>query len=78
MATALAGSSIFRDIQQEERRKKCLELVDKGKVPPTFCTQLDEKGVIEDIRKTIDEAGKLALAGGALYLLGKLVDGGKR
>ncbi|NPB07565.1 MAG: hypothetical protein GXN96_01395 [Aquificae bacterium] len=74
----LTASVVWRDIKQEERRKKCLELVEKGKVAPSYCTEYDKKGLIEDIRKTIDDAGKLALTGGFLYLLARLTpQGGK-
>ncbi len=72
--TALTGSSIFRDIKQEQRRIKCLELVKQGKVKPDYCVQVENKSLVEDIRKTINDAGKMALVGGGLYLLGKFVD----
>ncbi len=70
----LTASSIYRDIKQEERRLKCLELVRKGKVKPDYCTKMEEKSVIEDLRKTIGDAGKMALTGGALYLLAKFIE----
>ncbi len=72
--TAITGSSIFRDIKQEQRRIKCLELVKKGKVKPDYCTRIENKSIVEDIRRTISDAGKMAMVGGGLYLLGKFVD----
>ncbi len=72
--TAITGSSIFRDIKQEQRRIKCLELVKKGKVKPDYCTKIENKSIVEDIRRTISDAGKMAMVGGGLYLLGKFVD----
>ena len=72
--TALTGSVIFRDIKQEERRIKCLELVKQRKVKPDFCTKIENKSIVEDIRKTINDAGKMALVGGSLYLLAKFVE----
>jgi len=74
----LTASVVWRDIKQEERRKKCLELIEKGKAPPSFCSEYDKKGIVEDIRKTIDDAGKLALTGGFLYLVAKMADGNRR
>jgi len=73
----LTASVVWRDIKQEERRKKCLELIEKGKVAPSFCAEYDKKGLVEDIRKTIDDAGKLALTGGFLYLIAKMAPNGR-
>jgi len=75
-AAVVAGltlSAMHRDAQQERRRRKCLELVEKGKVSPEFCVEFDKKGVIEDIRRVIDDAGKLALVGGTMYLVAKML-----
>lgn len=72
--TALTSSSIFRDIKQEQRRIKCLELVKRGKVKPDYCTKMENKSIVEDVRRTISDAGKMAMVGGGLYLLGKFID----
>jgi len=72
--TALTGSTIIRDIKQEQRRIACLELVKQKRVKPDYCVQFDNKSIVEDIRKTINDAGKMAVVGGALYLLAKFVD----
>ncbi|RUM32964.1 MAG: hypothetical protein DSY42_00135 [Aquifex sp.] len=76
--TAITGTTIIRDIKQEQRRIACLELVKQGKVKADYCVQFDQKSIVEDIRKTINDAGKMAMVGGALYLLAKFVERSKK